>query len=227
MALFGKKKDEEEQTPAATGVPVENVIQMRQQGLSNDQIIQTLQRQGYSNSQVFDAMSQADIKNTMQPSPEQGIAQPENPMGQQVPQGGQQQAPPPGNLPPPPQQDYPAEAPSYGGASNEEVEEIVEGVVEEKWEELMKNVEKIVSWKEEVDGRIEKIEQRMKDLKERFEDLHKGILSKVSEYDKSIKDVGSSINAMEKVFKDTMPAFTKNIGELNRITKNLKQNKKK
>ena len=42
--------------------PINEIIQMRQQGLSNNQIIQNMQRNGYSNTQIFDAMNQVDTK---------------------------------------------------------------------------------------------------------------------------------------------------------------------
>ena len=58
MALFGKK--------GAKGTPLDLVIQMRQNGSTNDQIIQDLQKQGYSSSQIFDAMNQADVKGTVE-----------------------------------------------------------------------------------------------------------------------------------------------------------------
>ena len=73
MGLFGKKKEAVPPVPVsapmpaaseapAAGIPTDKIVQLRQQGLSNNQIIESLQREGYSSAQVFDAMSQADIK---------------------------------------------------------------------------------------------------------------------------------------------------------------------
>jgi hypothetical protein len=105
------------------------------------------------------------------------------------------------------------------------IEEVAEGIIDEKWEELMKNVDKIIAWKEEAEAKIAKFEQKISDLKERFEALHSGILSKVTEYDKGIKGVRTDIKAMEEVFKKTLPSFTANVGELGRLTKKLKSKK--
>ena len=44
------------------GSPINEIMQMRKQGLSNNQVIQNLQREGYTNTQIFDAMNQADTK---------------------------------------------------------------------------------------------------------------------------------------------------------------------
>ena len=53
---------EELPTGPPTDVPVESVLIMQQQGLSNPQIIQSLQRQGYSLPLVAEALRQADVQ---------------------------------------------------------------------------------------------------------------------------------------------------------------------
>jgi len=207
MALFGKKKI----PGAAEGIPTDRVIQMRQQGYSNDQIIQGLQREGYNSSQIFDAMSQADIKGTVE-----GEYQP-IPPGAAMPQEMPPAMPEPMHLPEMPP--MPA-APAIDRAA---IEEVAESIIDEKWEELMKNVDKIVAWKEETEVKIAKMQQRIKDLRERFEVLHTGILGKISEYDKGIKGVSTDIQAMGEVFKKVLPTLTANVGELSRITKKIKR----
>ena len=44
------------------GIPVKEVQTMRGQGVSDDKIVETLQRDGYLSSQIFDAMTQADMR---------------------------------------------------------------------------------------------------------------------------------------------------------------------
>jgi len=220
MALFGKKRPAQPASAsyAEEGIPTDLVIQMRQQGYSNDQIIQNLQSQGYTTSQIFDAMSQADIKGAVEAAPGAGPtgapipgAVPEAPAGPQYPMLGPSPAP----------------MPAAPEAEKEMIEEIAEAIIDEKWEELMKNVDKIVSWKETTEAKITKMEQSIQDLKEKFDELHRGILAKIGEYDKGIRDVGSEIKAMEGVFKKVLPTLTENVGELSRITKSMKGKKKK
>ena len=43
-------------------VPTDKVMEMRSKGLSNNQIIQILQREGHDMPLIFNAMNQADIK---------------------------------------------------------------------------------------------------------------------------------------------------------------------
>jgi hypothetical protein len=220
MALFGKKK------PA--GIPTEIVIQLRQQGTGNDQIVEQLKGQGYASSQIYDAMSQADIKGAVEvPAATEAPAQipaappaPPEQMPAEMPPPEQMPAemPPPEGLPP-----LPEAMPQQPAIAREEIEEIVEPIIDEKWEELMKNVDKIIAWKEATESKIAKLEQMIKDLASSFEELHTGVLAKIGEYDKSIKDVGSDIKAMEGVFKKVLPTFTDNVSELSRITKKLKK----
>lgn len=233
MALFGKKKEDISMVNNGpqSGVPTDMVLQMRGQNLSNNQIIQSLQREGYSTSQIFDAMNQADIKGTVESFPPEQINKGEESYSQsaesfdqnqemQYPQYQEQplQAMPP--MPPPPQSGEFINQSS--GMNRESTEEIVESIVDEKWNELMKGLDKVLEWKESTDARMIRIENEIKSLKERFEELHQGILAKIGEYDKGIRDVGSDIKAMESVFKKILPTFTENVSELSRITKKIK-----
>lgn len=218
MALFGKKKEAAPQRAPPTGTPTDLVIQMRQQGQTNNQIIDQLQRQGYSSAQIFDAMSQADIKGIVESGSQY------QPQGSEMPM--QEEMMPEAPMPPmPPQQQIPTAGPTPG-MERQEIEEVAEGIIDEKWDELMKSVDKIIEWKEMTEKKLTKMEQEITDMKNNFDELHKGVLARIGEYDKGIKNVGTEIQAMEQVFKKLLPSFTEDVGELSRITKKLKQNKK-
>jgi DNA-binding transcriptional MerR regulator len=233
MALFGKKQREpapEFRPGPVMGVPTERVIQLRQQGVPNSQIADMLKQEGYSDNQIYDAISQADIKGVveMQPGQEvditvqQGYPQQTGIYPEQMQQGFPQMPPPMPRqqMPPPMPEPMPQQ---FQQQSSRSFEEIAESIIDEKWEELMKNLDKVVSWKEETETRLVKIEQQISDIKERFDELHKGILGKVGEYDETLKSVGSDIKAMDAAFKKILPTFTENVGELSRITKGLKE----
>jgi len=185
--------------------PVSLVLQMRQQGFSNNQIVQGLQREGFKSHLIFDAMNQADNR----PGSDVGaVEQSEQPMDQ-----GQGYSEP---------QPMGASAGSSGPHSKEEIEEIVESVVEEKIEDVNKSMNKLGEWKDKTDERLAKIEQMIVDLKANFEGLHTGVLGKIEEYDKGINDVGTEIKALEKVFQKILPTLTENVSELSRITQTMK-----
>ncbi len=84
---------------------------------------------------------------------------------------------------------------------------------------MIKDINKVVEWKERTDGELKKMQQEMADLKERFASLHNGVLGKITEYDKNLANVGSEIKSMEMAFQKILPNFIENINKLDRIVK--------
>lgn len=233
---FGKKKKEEplempmpspEMQPQAQPLPMEQVLMMKQQGYTNNQIIQTLQSQGYSTDQIYDAINQAGLGGnfeqiTEQPEmgmPEYGQTYEQQPYPQQsfqtfqVPKQVQMPA-----APPPPQEES-----SY----EERIQEVTEAIIEEKWQELAKDIKRVIEWKEKSEDRIAKLEQQIIDLRLSIDSLTKSIISKISSYDQNIVDVGTEVKAMEKVFQKVLPTLTESVNKLDRMTKGYKETLKK
>lgn len=203
----------------ANQLPVDQIVQLRQQGYSNNQIVETLQRQGYGFQQIYDAMSQADLSK-LSGAPIGGYEE------EMPPPPGPEEAPMPEPAPmseaQPYAQDY-QQYPAPNVNNDERISEIAEAIINEKWEELIEEVKKITDWKEKVEGNLSKLSSSVEHLKEEFSELHKGVLGKISDYDEHIRDVGSELKAVEKVFKDVIPSFTENVSELSRITKSMKK----
>ena len=62
-------------------VPIDRILCLKSQGLSNDQIVQTLQNEGYKASQIFDAMRHAEIRESVGgPASLDNYPQPQNPL---------------------------------------------------------------------------------------------------------------------------------------------------
>ncbi|MFH1316825.1 MAG: hypothetical protein ABII01_04865 [Candidatus Woesearchaeota archaeon] len=235
MALFGNKKDEippmgseggmqGEMPPPyemdqnsmgdLSSIPIDSVLALRQQGLTNNQIVQSLQRDGYTSDQIFEAINQADIKGNVESVPQGQLDQMaplDNPMPQQYDQYPQ--------YPQQPQRGY--QQPMMG--STDQIEEIAEAIISEKWEELSRNISKVVEWKDKTESKINKIEQSIEDLRVSFDKLQSALVGKISEYDKNIINVGTEIKAMEKVFQKILPTFTENVNELSRMTRKIKK----
>jgi hypothetical protein len=130
----------------------------------------------------------------------------------------------------PVQQPYPDQYPMQGShetaipiGSEEKIHEIAEAVINEKWDELIKEVQKVIVWKDRVEGSLQKATSDIAALKEEFGQLRQGIIGKISEYDENIRSVGSELKAVQKVFKDVIPSFTENVAELSRVTKAIKK----
>jgi hypothetical protein len=160
--------------------------------MTNNQVIEALQRQGYQPQQIYDAMAQSEFR---------GAAEPYAPDGP-GPEAAPAEAAPP--------------------AVPKGFEETVEAVVEEKWNEFTRELGKMNEWKDASTSRMDKLEQSVNDMKADLDNLHKAIVSKISEYDKNLLDVGTEIKAMEKVFQKVLPELTGSVTELSRITRTVK-----
>ena len=183
--------------PPSESLPTDQIIQFRQQGYSDRQIVQYLQGKGFETDRIADAMNQVD----------QAMKGPVPPQQQPA-----QQAPPQA-----PQENF---APS---SDVERIEEIAEAIIEEKWKDVLKNIDKVTAWKSQIDSKVASMERDVNNLKASFDKLHTAILGKIGEYDQNIVDLGAEIKAMERVFQKLLPTFTENVSELSRITSKLKK----
>jgi hypothetical protein len=272
---IGKKgdKDGAPSFPDLNSPPAEKIMIMRSQGLTNNQIIQNLQREGYDSDRIFKAMNLADISAGIDSHPignegwqeqQEPIANPmkfqqngyspkslelpddmiktggpipnqnqanmqEDFIGQRMPryQESRQQQP----YPPPVegslgQQMPPLPQMPQDNMSIDRIEEITEAIIDEKWDEIVKSINKIIDWKDRTENKIVQLDQRFMDMKKDFESLSQGVLGKVGEYDKNLSDIGVEIRAMEKVFQKMLPNLTENVHALDKITKDLKASRK-
>lgn len=169
------------------GLPIDQVRAFKQQGLSNDQIIQSLQRDGFTSAQIFEALNQVEMGSSS-----------------------------PTSRPPVPP------APQPQSAQGVSTEELVEAIIDEKWNELVKDITAIIEWKNQAQSVIASLQQQINDLKDQFDKVHQALIGKINEYDKNILDVGAEVKAMEKVFSKVLPVFTENVAQLTKITNSLK-----
>jgi len=217
----------------STEPPTDKVLKMRGEGLSQDQIAQNLEREKYNYGQISDAVNQADIKGEVRgPYQESAISQLEKeapaptakqPQAEPQPQYQEPAAPETMQAQPQPQ---PAEYPQIDRTLKDQVEELVESVVSEKWEEMVSSLGNISLWKEKVRDEITSIKQEIIRLEHRLENIQKSVLGKVSDYSKDIKGVNVEMKALEQVLEKILTPLTTNIKELSKITNKLKTKRK-
>ena len=228
---FGKKKKDEQldmpmpspemqATPQTPASPIEQVLMMKQQGYTNNQIVQTLQSQGYNTNQIFDAINQAGLSGGFEAAPEQPQETGMQDYGQQ---SYEQQ---------PFQQQYqfqptPHEIKAPASIDEERIQEVAEAIIDEKWEAIAKDIKRMIDWKESSENRLAKLEQQMIDLRLSIDSLTKSMISKISAYDQNIVDVGTEVKAMEKVFQKVLPTLTESVNKLDRMAKGAKEPQKK
>jgi len=220
MALFKVKKNEPEPFPDKGAMPpannlVDQIMVFRQQGFSDEQIVQQLQSQGLNPPEIYDAINQANMSAYgQQPGADQMQQQDMQQMPPQMDPGMQQQMPPDPNM-----QQMPPLPPMHQQQeiSREKIEEVAEAIINEKWNDLLKDINKIVEWKERKESEIAKMQQEIIDIKASFDSLHKGMLGKITEYDQNISRVGTGIKAMEMTFQKILPTLTENVNRLSGI----------
>ncbi|HLD79049.1 MAG TPA: hypothetical protein VJA18_00645 [Candidatus Nanoarchaeia archaeon] len=197
MALFDKKK----------ASPVSEVTQLRQQGLTDDIVVDELSQRGYTQQQISEAIAQADAGQ----GPAYGMPAAPDQMSSM-----QQEMP------------MPSSQPAYqDDVSNiyERIEEITESMIDERWDDLIGEVKKIVDWKNKVEEKQMKLMHDVEKLQDDFKMLHEAVLGKLDDYDSRMQAVGTDLKAVGKVFKDVIPTFVDNVKELSSIKEELKKKK--
>lgn len=201
---------------------LEEVKNMQQQGLGDEQIIQTLREQGADYKNIADALAQSRIKAAVeQPDAEPASIYPGAPtpsseedlqpsiMSQQEPEivaptpGGYGAPSSQGYLVQQPQdyaQQYPeGQAASYS-PSSDITTEIAEQVVAEKLGELRKHLEKIADMKTTVEARIEYLDERLKRMEKMMDTLQTSVLRKVGDYVTNVEDIKRELIETQKTF---------------------------
>ena len=109
------------------------------------------------------------------------------------------------------------------GLDSERIHEVIEAIINEKWEQFAGKAGNIIVWKEKVNNDVIAIKQELLRLEENFRALQNAILGKVRDYDEGIRGVHTEMRALEKVFEKILEPLSSNIKDLNRITQELKK----
>jgi DNA-binding transcriptional MerR regulator len=175
---------------ADSETPIESVLVMVQNGMSDMDIIKRLTESGYSPVQITDALNQAKIKKEI--SGTEGL-QPS--IMQQIPVPSPRQAPVPSptmdmSMQAPSQVNISAEYPAYPyqyptqsqeqpKMDTEVIEEIAEEIVNEKWGEIKGKISDVIEWKIYAEKRISSVDDRIKRMEASMDRLQGALLSKV------------------------------------------------
>ena len=204
---------------AEVETPLDEAMGMKKKGLNKRDIAEDLKNKGYNPGQVYDAMNQLDIKDSIGSDPRmqlsvlnQDIPVPEPPGEEELEQEPRQVYQKPIQA---------ARYPSY----HPENDELIESMVEEKWQQITDIVGDIELWKSRVNDDMVAITQEIMRLSSRLDNVQRSVLGKVTEYSQSIGNVETDIKALEKVMKNILQPLTSNIKELSRITNDLKKGK--
>jgi uncharacterized phage infection (PIP) family protein YhgE len=172
-------------------IPTERILQLKKQGLDNDQVIQALQREGFKSSEIFDALQQAELKESITGpvslDQESSTVNPISPEFEDLP-------PPPGRT-----------NVHTSAIDDNRVEEIAEAIIDEKWDVLVESVNKIVEWKEKVDSEIKQLQETVSGFNATLSKITEGVSEKLEEYDHELSDVKADVMAQNKVLRKALP----------------------
>ncbi len=207
--------------------PTDKIKEMRESKLSDEDILKSL-KPDYSNQEIDDAMNQSNLNNEdilgqldqFQPNEESKQSTPED-LLEEAPEHEPEQNE---NL-----NVYPSQSRMYNPPelSSNQIQELVESIVEEKWEDLMTRFGDLNLWKENVNNDLEAIKQEILRTRENFNNLQNMIVGKVTNYNRSVSELGSEMKALEQVMQKIIQPLTTNVKELSKITSELKEKKSK
>ena len=198
---------------------LEQVIQLRAQGITDDQIATQLQQQGVPPAQIQNAINQANIKNAVMGTPggqmQQSITEGAAPQQMsEIPQGGY--TPNTQEMPSQqtqygeeyyPQEGYGNAGYDTGGASydSQTFVEIAEQAFAEKIKPLQTKLSNLNEFMTLTKVKIENIDERLKRMEKQYDKLQLEILEKVGSYGRNLTGIKNEMdmmqNTMGKVIK--------------------------
>lgn len=221
-------------------IPVDVVVGLKGKGLSDEEIIEQLAAKGHSYQDISEALNQASIKSDVSGIPssfsesgqmqESAMSQPGFSSAQMPdvevpvpsPPRSPMSAPPRMVINSPPPQQFIPQSPSL---SSSDIQELIESIIEDRWQQVVASVGDISLWKGRVDDDLVAVKQEILRIEDRMSHLQASMLGKVDEYSRSIAKVGSEVVALEKVFEKIVEPLSSNVKELDRITRDLRGKK--
>jgi len=221
---------------------LDRVIEMQQQNKSEPEIMAQLQNEGISPAETNDSLNQAKIKNAVAPpetptTPEgmtPSIAPAQQPLPPQAPT---QETPPTQQpqetLPPQPSttqpQEYYQETPQayseqdyyapQGSLDTETISEIAEQVTTEKLEDYKNKIGDIVSFKNQIQDKVNDIDDRLKRIELSIDKLQQAIIGKIGEFGESSAMIHKDLDNLHGTVSKLMNPLIDNINEMKKISK--------
>jgi len=200
--LFGKKK---EQKP----LPMDEVKAMTSKGMSDKDIIKDLKHKGYSYK---------DIEKAMLETVKEGVEPEAMPVAQPFEQAELEQPQPQGFELPTFEEEIPQEM--EGDQSDVIIEELIEGIVEEKWGKFEERISKIEDSIEHINAQLK---QYGSELSVPRVAPSKELEFKVNDLSNAFEDLEARVGGLEKAFRQFLPSLTRNIESLSQMIHEIKE----
>ncbi len=195
---------------------LDQIKQMKNQGMPDEEIVGRLQEQGISPREINDALNQSQIKravvderemdfpNQSPPSPNQQTQGNYIPQTQEVPESqtaGAEMYPQQQEYLQPQEEAYQQEGYNYpSGVDSDTIIEIAEQVFSEKTKKIQKQVEDLNEFKTLAQTKIENIADRLKRIETTIDKLQIAILEKIGSYGENINSIKKEMSMMQDSF---------------------------
>jgi hypothetical protein len=205
---------------------LERVMDLRGQGYSETQIIDTLKQEGVSPKDIYNALTQSSIKTELSQTPMTTETEEVTPEAysqsvdnttdqtQYFPETGQQEY----GEPQQEYQQYQQYQTPQPATDIETINEIAEQIVEEKTNEIKKQMSSFKNSNEEMKSDLERMSKKLEKLENNFNELQVAILRRIGEYGDNIKNISNEMHETQGSFSKILNPLTDNIRELQKLT---------
>lgn len=210
---------------------LDQVRQMRKEGISEQEISTRLQEQGITPKSIIDAFNQSKIKDAvegempMQETFEPGVPPPQpttpeiyTPATQEMPSpipmtSAEPSYPPQEPTPQGTEEYYPQEGydTGYGagGVGTDTIIEVAEQVFEEKTKKIEKQLDDLKEFSTLAGTKISSFEDRIKRIETTIDNLQIKILEKIGSYGQGLKTIEKEMGMMQDSFRKMIPEIAK------------------
>ncbi len=198
---------------------LEQVIRMKEEGVSEGEIISQLSQRGISPKEISEALRQAQIKSAvsntgdeeeMQPSITEEVPNPDNQV--YTPQGYEQQQQEEYVPQYMPQEEYPQGYEQYvpAGLDTNTVMEVADQVFSDRIRKTQKQVDNLTETSTLLQTKMENVSDRLKKIETTIDKLQIAILEKVGSYGRNLEGIKKEMSMMQDSFsKMISPRKTK------------------
>ncbi len=217
---------------------LEEVMQMKSSGMTDSQIISSLQQKGFSPKEITDALSQAEVKAAVTGGTENADSNAGGPavqgmqesiMSQESPQGlqgtqqetysyeapaeaeyGMQQMQPEGYEGYGEGYEY---APAEAGIDTSTIIEISEQVFSEKIKKTESKLHELMEFKALISPKIENLSERLKRIENTIDKLQIAILDKIGSYGRDLETTKKELEMMQDSFSKIVNSVVDAVSE--------------
>jgi DNA-binding transcriptional MerR regulator len=191
-------------------VPVDRVKELSARGFSELEIIDTLRREGFSPKEIDDALTQVirsaiASKEAPKPKEEEKLL----PTLSEIEKEKKEVTPEIPETSLPEYYAYPSE-------------DYIDAIIEARISEVREKISQIGAKYGELEKKIESISQKIAEVAERGSEEQRQILQKVESLKESLEELVTRTGAIEKAFKETLPALIESVRALSDLVQRIK-----